>query len=306
MELIRSDDGNPFLPVNKYFYTMSQRPGINSTVSFPYIDASESVPRGFCENTIYSEEAMNKLLETPPVTLVQDYYSCSKTPIASLKDSVGNAAGLASMVTQGVMFILGIVAVKAYNSWAQKKHGRPALMKVPTKTELVGIQARKKEQVMFDLLSKMSAQLSMTCTELSLTQEKLSVLMNKPSSKLKTIEATQDQGSTVSFFETRGIDDSKGGDAIPNAVDGGSGFVSRPHTLPTDNIPGSSSLQSNNNIAEIDLHVKTLKDLMSMSAKDLADRDASVSAKKKKKPSIFAAMQEQIGIHPLDEDDDEE
>jgi len=64
-----------------------------------------------CQDSLYRADALAKMAETPPVKLVQPYYSCSATPFQAFITSAGLAAANTSLLTTLVLsfVISGIV-----------------------------------------------------------------------------------------------------------------------------------------------------------------------------------------------------
>jgi len=75
-----------------------------------------------CENVLYNDKAMNGLADRPPLSLVQPYFQCHDTAFMAIESVVGSAIGVANVIANVAMVILGYFMVLGFNFWAQRKN----------------------------------------------------------------------------------------------------------------------------------------------------------------------------------------
>jgi hypothetical protein len=81
-----------------------------------------NLPRTMCENVLYNDKAMSGLANHPPVSLVQPYFQCHDTALMGIESVVGSAIGVANVIANVVMIVLGYFMVLGFNYWAQRRN----------------------------------------------------------------------------------------------------------------------------------------------------------------------------------------
>jgi hypothetical protein len=84
-------------------------------------------PREMCENTVYMANVMDAFVNEPPVQLVESYLKCSKTTGAAFKEAIGNAAGIAGMLTSIAMTVFGFSLACYHNAKAKSLGGEAVI-----------------------------------------------------------------------------------------------------------------------------------------------------------------------------------
>jgi len=105
-----------FLPINALgldFSSLSP-PGPSSTFSVKFLDQQLSFRRIACQNSLYNPAAVQRMIDNPPVSLLEPYYKCKATPAGAMLNAFGSAAGTSSLVVTLVMTVLlGAIVVSA-------------------------------------------------------------------------------------------------------------------------------------------------------------------------------------------------
>lgn len=101
-------------PLNSQGVSLASLSSSSLSLVNPYaLDGSskEALKGLMCQDSLYRADALAKMAETPPVKLVQPYYSCSATPFQAFITSAGLAAANTSLFTTLVLsfVIFGIV-----------------------------------------------------------------------------------------------------------------------------------------------------------------------------------------------------
>ena len=101
-------------PLNSQGVSLAKLSSSSLSLVNPYApDGSpkETLKGLMCQDSLYRADALAKMAETPPVKLVQPYYSCSATPFQAFITSAGLAAANTSLLTTLVLsfVISGIV-----------------------------------------------------------------------------------------------------------------------------------------------------------------------------------------------------
>ena len=99
-----------------------------------------------CQDSLYREEALKRMAQTPPVKLVQPYLSCHATPFQAFITSAGLAAANAALLTTIVLSLAISTAVLYFNQFHRDQKiippARKALMRDETEELLLSNEER--------------------------------------------------------------------------------------------------------------------------------------------------------------------
>ena len=99
-----------------------------------------------CQDSLYREEALKRMAQTPPVKLVQPYLSCHATPFQAFITSAGLAAANAALLTTIVLSLAISTAVLYFNQFHRDQKiippARKALMRDETEEQLLSNEER--------------------------------------------------------------------------------------------------------------------------------------------------------------------
>jgi len=126
-----SDLSNATYNASGIMHFVQSKYGNSSVFSKP---GYELLDRGMCIDSFSHSDAMDALADIAPVNLIADYYECQLTTRAALFNSIGSAAGAASLYTGILVTVLGFIFVR----WMRlQKVNLTSKLKLADKTELL-------------------------------------------------------------------------------------------------------------------------------------------------------------------------
>jgi hypothetical protein len=113
-----------------------------------------------CIDTFSQPQALARLAQAPPVTLIQSYYECHLTLQTALMASIGNAVATAGLYVGLIWIVLGIMYSQILKRYRRRKNPNALLLTDELRTDLDHAQGTLRLELIYEGLTRMGSELA--------------------------------------------------------------------------------------------------------------------------------------------------